>query len=75
MHVDEYKTKVKAKRFKSWPTCISNIIKKFLDVLTDEALNIYFLFEMWTIKLRLLAWLPKVTEKTSLSMKLNLQVF
>lgn len=53
MHVDEYNTKVKAKRVKSWPTYISNTILKKLDVLTDKALNIYFLFKMWTIKLRL----------------------
>jgi len=47
MHVDESNTKAKAKRVKSWPNCISNTIKKILDVLMDEPLYIYFLF--WNV--------------------------
>lgn len=34
MHVDESNAKSKAKGIKSWPTYISNIINKFLDILT-----------------------------------------
>ncbi len=34
--VDESSAKSKVLRAKSWPTCISNIINKFLDVLMDE---------------------------------------
>jgi len=47
MHVDEFNTKAKAKRVKSWLHCISNTIKNVLDVLTDKPLNIYFLF--WNV--------------------------
>jgi hypothetical protein len=36
MHVDEYSAKSKTKGAKSWPTCISNIINKFLDILIDD---------------------------------------
>jgi hypothetical protein len=36
MHVDESSAKSKTKGAKSWPTCISNIINKFLDILTYE---------------------------------------
>jgi hypothetical protein len=36
MHVDEFNAKSKAKGTKSWPTYISNIINKFLDILTNE---------------------------------------
>jgi hypothetical protein len=36
MHADESSAKSKAKGAKSWPTCISNIINKFLGILIDE---------------------------------------
>ncbi len=36
MCVDEFITKSKAKGAKSWPTCISNTINKFLDILMDD---------------------------------------
>jgi hypothetical protein len=34
--MDEYNDKYKAKGVKSWPTCISNTINKFLDVLMND---------------------------------------
>jgi hypothetical protein len=34
--VDESSAKSKAKRVKSWPTCISNTINKILDILMDD---------------------------------------
>ncbi len=34
--MDEFSAKSKAKGVKSWPTCISNTINKFLDVLMDD---------------------------------------
>jgi hypothetical protein len=39
MHVDESNAKSKAKGTKFWPTYISNIINKFLDILTNELLK------------------------------------
>jgi hypothetical protein len=36
MHVDESSVKFEAKRDKSWLTCISNLINKFLDVLMNK---------------------------------------
>jgi hypothetical protein len=39
MHVDESNANSKAKGAKFWPTCISNTINKFLDVLTDNLLK------------------------------------
>jgi hypothetical protein len=39
MCVDESNVKSKAKGAKFWPTCISNTINKFLDILTDELLK------------------------------------
>jgi len=36
MHVDESSAKSKTKGAKSWPICISNIINKILDILTDN---------------------------------------
>jgi hypothetical protein len=36
MHVDESNAKSKAKGAKSLPTCISDTINKFLDILMDD---------------------------------------
>ncbi len=36
MCVDEFSTKFKTKGVKSWPTYISSIINKFLDILTNK---------------------------------------
>jgi hypothetical protein len=42
--VDEFSAESKAKGVKSWPTCISNIINKFLDILIDDLLKHLFHF-------------------------------
>jgi hypothetical protein len=44
MRVDEFSAKSKAKGVKFWPTCISNTINTFLDVLTYEFLKHLFPF-------------------------------
>jgi hypothetical protein len=36
MCVDEFNAKSKAKGGKSWPTCISNTINNFLDILMED---------------------------------------
>jgi hypothetical protein len=39
MCVDEFNTKSKSKGVKSWPTCISSIINRTLDIPMDKLLK------------------------------------
>jgi len=52
MWVDDFNTKEKAKGALPWPTFISNIINKFLDVLTENFLNNSPLVVMLITKLK-----------------------